>query len=251
MLCRFLVSSIFPNFRGSPSGLTLPSIGSGEIETIPRTVTPTGLLPLDCRNKSFSGLKQNFSFHWNEVTNLQHPILFLFFLHCGWRSNESSGKQEVGAPGNLWESLEWLRVRFLPQMPCQEELEADACGLWQPFSVEGKGSFQFLPRAKEKHYWAGSSPALAYSLYGCCVEGKPFPHQPMSPCPWICHHSPSNPASLSPLTHICSQPFCQTWILPHRLSCLFVLSYLQATRKVPSPSKSQVSGSCSKHWVNS
>lgn len=182
---------------------------------------------------------------------MQHPIFFLFFLHCGWRSNESTGKQEVGAPWNLWESLEWLRLRFLPQVPCEEGLEADASGFWQPSSVEGKGSFQLLPKAKEKHCWAGSSPALTCSLHGCCVKGKPFPHQPVSPSPWICRPSPSNSASLSPLTPICSQPFWQTRIHPHRLSCLLVLSCLQATRKAPSPFKSQVSGSCSKHWVNS
>lgn len=81
----------------------------------------------------------------------------------------------MGAPWNLWESLEWLRLRFLPQVPCEEGLEADASGFWQPSSVEGKGSFQLLPKAKEKHCWAGSSPALACSLHGCCVKGKPFP----------------------------------------------------------------------------
>lgn len=153
----------------------------------------------------------------------------------------------MGASGNLWESLEWLRLRFLPQMPCEEGLDADASGVWQPSSMEGKGSFQLLPKAKEKHCWVGISPVFAYSLHGSCVREKPFPHQPVSPCPWICQPSPFNSASLSPLTPICSQ----TWIHPHRLSCLFFLSCLQATNKVPSPSKSQISGSCSKHRVNS
>lgn len=78
----------------------------------------------------------------------------------------------MGAPGNLWEPLECLRLRFLPRMPCVEGLDTDAPGVWQPSSVEGKGSFQLLPKAKEKHCWAGSSPALAYSLHGSCVGGR-------------------------------------------------------------------------------
>lgn len=105
-----------------------------------------------------------------------------------------------GSPGNLWEPLKWLRLRFLPQMPCEEGLDTDASGVWQP-SVEGKGSFQLLPKTKEKHCWAGSSPALAYSLMGAVWKGNLFPMcQPVSPCPWICWLSPSNSASLLPLT---------------------------------------------------
>lgn len=53
---------------------------------------------------------------------------------------------------------------------------------------------------------------LPTAYMGACVEGKLFPHQPVSPCPWMCPPSPSNSASPSPLTPICSQPFCQTWI---------------------------------------
>lgn len=52
-------------------------------------------------------------------------------------------------------------IEVLPQMPCEEGLDIDASGVWQPSSVEGKGSFQLLPKAKEKHCRAGSSPALA------------------------------------------------------------------------------------------
>lgn len=38
------------------------------------------------------------------------------------------------------------------------------------------------------------------------MERKPFPHQPVSPCPWICQPSPSNSASLSPLSPSVPKP---------------------------------------------
>jgi len=114
------------------------------------------------------------------------------------------GKQERGAPGDLWEFQEWLGLKLLPQMPGEEGLKAYASGLWQPSSVEAEGSFQLLPEVKGEHCWAGCSPALAYILYRCSMEGKPFPYQPVPPSLCICHLPPPDSASRLPLTpHLC------------------------------------------------
>lgn len=124
------------------------------------------------------------------------------------------------------------------QMPCKEEPKSDASDLWQPFSVEDEGCLQLLPKANGKHCWAGCSPALAYILHGCSVEGKPFPHQPVPPSLWICHCSPTNSASLSPLTPHLFPAFLPNLALSPQAIPLVVLSYLQATGKAPSPCKS-------------
>lgn len=80
------------------------------------------------------------------------PCNILFCSHQRrWRQNQSMGKQEVGATGNLWESLKRLVLRLLHNIPCEEGLDADASGLWQPSSAEGEGSHQLLPKAKGKH----------------------------------------------------------------------------------------------------
>lgn len=41
--------------------------------------------------------------------------IILCSIRHGWRQNESVEKQEVEAPGNLWESLEQLGLRILPR----------------------------------------------------------------------------------------------------------------------------------------
>lgn len=185
MLCRFLVSSMFPNFRGSPSGLTLPSIGSGEIETIPRTVTPTGLLPLDCRNKSFSGLKQNFSFHWNEVTNLQHPILFLFFSTVGgdqMNPQENRRWEPQGTCGNPWSGWEW---GFFPRCHVRRSWRLMPVAFGSPSQWRAKAPSSSCQELRKSTTGLEAAQLLPTAYMGAVWKGNLFP---ISQCP----HAPGS-----------------------------------------------------------